>query len=170
MVWLAVIVVMAAGSLVAAWWSERSTAPDLDVAPAEPSVFCNTVGELHARGAITVAMGEGAAGLQSVSDGLGRLAAAGPPAAIRDDLVSLQQALDPVIRAALVATPGDSGTVGELLVLLDDQTRDLQPASDRVNAYTKRWCGVDLNGTAEPDEGPAASVPSADVSPSVTPG
>jgi len=157
LVWLIVIVVGVAGALGVGWWVERDTF-DTSKPPTDGSQFCNTVAELQAGGDITVAMGQGAGGLQEVSDGLGRLQEAGVPNQIDDDLRALRGALDPVIREALTSDPADPQAINRLVVLLDDRTRELQLQSDRLNDYTKRWCGVDLNGTQEPDEGPAPAI------------
>lgn len=151
-VWLLLIAIGVAASLGAAWWFERDRA-DVSAAPTDPSTFCNTVGELHGGGDITFATDDPAGSLQAVSDGLGRLGLAGPPAQIRRDLEALQVALDPVIRRSLTSQLDEPATAAELLALLADQTRPLQLESDRLNGYARRWCGVDLNGTQDPDEG-----------------
>jgi hypothetical protein len=169
-VWLVLIVIGVVASLGAAGWYERDRG-DVSAAPAEPSTFCNTVGELHARGAITFASDDPAGSLQAVSDGLGRLGLAGPPAQIRRDLEGLRLALDPVIRRALASRLDEPATPSELSDLLADRTRPLQPESDRLNAYTRRWCGVDLNGVQDPDEGAGVpAVPPSTAPPTAPPG
>lgn len=156
-VWLVLIAVGIVGALVAAWWADRDGDP-LTQPPGQGADYCNTVAGLQADGDITVTLTRGAAALQSISDGFGQLQQAGPPDQIVGDLDALRLALDPVIRAALEAELTDPQTVADLVTLLDDQTRPLQAESDRVNAYTARWCGVDLNGIQEPDEVPAPPV------------
>ncbi len=156
-VWLVAISVGIVGALVAAWWAERD-GDALARPPAQGAAYCNTVAELQSDGDITVTLTRGAAGLQSISDGFGQLQQAGPPRQIVADLDALRLALDPVVRASLEAELTDPRTVADLATLLDDQTRPLQAESDRVNAYTARWCGVDLNGIQEPDEVPAPPV------------
>lgn len=174
-VWIGLVAVVVAGALVVAWLAERRTG-DTSAAPRDGAAYCNTVGELHRGGDITLAIGEGSDGLQRVADGLVRLQDAGPPTQIRDDLGEVRSALLPVIAATSSADPQDPAAMSRLLRMLDDEARKVQPAADRVNAYTERWCGVDLNGTDEPDEGPApavtdpAAVPPAAAAPGATVG
>ena len=156
-VWFVLIALGIVGALVVGWWADRESDP-LTQPPEQGAQYCNTVADLQADGDITVTLTRGAAGLQSISDGFGELQQAGPPDQIVADLDALRLALDPVIRASLEAELTDPRAVADLVALLEDQTRPLQVESDRVNAYTARWCGVDLNGIQEPDEVPAPPV------------
>ncbi len=145
-VWILLVVVAVGASLGAAWWFERDTS--VSEAPGQPETFCNTVGELQSTGDITVDLGtgtDGTAGLRDAAAGLRRLAGAEPPAQIRDDLEELAGALDAVVADAQAMPSGDPSALGQVLASLDESLRDLQPASDRVNAYTDRWCGAAIN-------------------------
>jgi hypothetical protein len=147
-VWILLVVVAVGASLAAAWWFERDTS--VSEAPGRPETFCNVVGELQAAGDISVDLGAGAdgtAGLREAADGLRRLAEAEPPAQIRDDLEQLATAVDEVVAEAEAIPAGDPTAFEQVLTALDDRLRPLQPASDRVNAYTERWCGAAINST-----------------------
>jgi hypothetical protein len=169
-VWVVVIVVGTVGALVAAWWVDREGDP-LARPPERGADYCNAVAEMQGDGDITTTLAQGAPGLQRISDGFGRLQEAGVPSVIEDDLEALRLSLDPVIRAALEVELTDPAAIAELSGRLDEQVRPLQSESDRVNEYTARWCGVDLNGVREPDEVPAAPVESvpAEAQPPSTP-
>jgi hypothetical protein len=147
-VWILLVVVAVGASLGAAWWFERDTS--VSEAPGQPETFCNTVGELQSVGDISVDLGagtEGTAGLRDAAVGLRRLAEAEPPAQIRDDLEQLAGALDGVVADAEAMPAGDLTAVAQVVAGLDERLRRLQAASDRVNAYTDRWCGAAINST-----------------------
>jgi hypothetical protein len=148
-VWILLVVVAVAGSLVAAWWFERDTS--VSEAPGQPETFCNTVGELQSAGDITVDLGagtDGTADLREAASGLRRLAAADPPARVRDDLERLAGAVDEVVAEAEALPADDPTAVAQLITGLDERLAPLQASSDRVNAYTERWCGAAINSTA----------------------
>ena len=47
------------------------------------------------------------------------------------------------------AMPTDDPTAfAQVVAGLDDRLGRLQASSDRVNAYTDRWCGAAINSTA----------------------
>jgi hypothetical protein len=145
-VWILLVVVAVGGSLLAGWWFGRDTTTS--EAPGRPEAFCNAVGELQGSGDMTLDVGTGAEGTKGLSDaaaGLRRLAAAEPPARIRDDLEQLAGALDEVVVEAESVAPDDPTGLDRVLTVLDDRLRGSQAASDRVNAYTDRWCGAALN-------------------------
>ena len=83
-VWIGMVGLVVAGALVAGWWFDRKDAP-VTTAPGQPEAFCHTVGELQGVGELSVDIGTGPTGTESlrgVADGLRRLAAADPPAQI----------------------------------------------------------------------------------------
>ena len=101
-VWI-LLVVVAVGGLAGGGRGGSSATPRCREAPGQPEAFCNTVGELQAVGDISVDVGtgaEGTAGLRNAAAGLRRLAAAEPPAEIRDDLEQLAVAVDEVVAEA----------------------------------------------------------------------
>ncbi len=144
-VWTAVVLVVVAGALVAGWWFEREDSRSASAAPARPEAFCTTAGEMRAVGELTVAVGEDASALVKVRDGLTQLAAAGPPAPIRDDLGQLTEALDAAIAEVQGASADDPQALAKVIAVLDERLGPLDDASARVNAYTERWCGMPLN-------------------------
>jgi hypothetical protein len=147
-VWIVLVVVAVGASLGAAWWFERDTSAS--EAPGQPEAFCNTVGELQSVGDITVDLGsgtDGTAGLRNAAAGLRRLAEAEPPARIRDDLEQLAGALDAVVADAEAMPAGDTTAFARVVSGLDERLGRLQSSSDRVNAYTDRWCGAGINST-----------------------
>lgn len=146
-VWIALVVVAVAGSLLTGWWFGRDDAVATE-APSRPEAFCNTVGELQGTGDITVDVGagpEGTRGLRDSAGGLRRLAEAGPPTQIRHDLEDLAAAVDEVATEAEAVAPDDAAGTDRVLTVLDRRLRGLQDASDRVNTYTERWCGASVN-------------------------
>ena len=147
--WILLVVVAVGGSLAVAWWFERDTS--VSEAPGQPETFCNTVGELQSTGDITISLGTGpdaTAPLTDAAAGLRRVARAEPPAQIRDDLYASAAALDDVAAEAGSVLADDPTAVARVLASLDERLRELQPASDRVNAYTDRWCGATINSPA----------------------
>jgi hypothetical protein len=145
-VWILLVALAVGGSLAAAWWFERDTS--VSEAPGQPEAFCNTVGELQAVGDISIDVGtgaEGTAGLRNAAAGLRRLAAAEPPAEIRDDLEQLAAAVDQVVAEAEAMSADAPAALQQVLASLDERLRLLQTSSDRVNAYTDRWCGAAVN-------------------------
>ena len=92
-------------------------------------------------------MGGQDTGLQPAIDGLRRLADAEPPAVIRDDLEQLADALVGVQDDARSVAADDPEGLATVMRSLQDRLRDLQPASDRVDAYTEKWCGASLNSS-----------------------
>ena len=63
----------------------------------------------------------------------------------RDDLDQLAGALDQVVAEAEGVAADDPTGLDRVLAMLDGRLRELQPASDRVNSYTERWCGGSVN-------------------------
>ena len=113
---------------------------------ATPSVSSQSVGDIS----IDLGTGtDGTAGLRDAAAGLRRLAAAEPPARIRDDLEQLAGAArrgrgrgrGHARRRSHRVRPGRRrrSTSG---------CGRLQASSDRVNAYTDRWCGAAINSPA----------------------
>jgi hypothetical protein len=144
--WIALVAIAVGGALLAGWWFGRDDA--VTQAPRQPEVFCNTVGQLQRTGDITVDVSagvDGTKGLRGAADGLRRLADAGPPAAIRADLEEVATAVDDVVAEAEAVAPDDPNGLSQVLGVLDQRLRGVQAASDRVNAYTERWCGASVN-------------------------
>jgi hypothetical protein len=147
-VWIAWILLLAGAALGTAAWVESGKDAVPSEAPGRPEQFCNTVGELQDIGDLSLAVGEQDTGLQPAIDGLRRLADAEPPAVIRDDLTRLADALSGVQDDARAAPADDPGSLATVMRSLQDRLRDLQPASDRVDAYTEKWCGASLNSSS----------------------
>jgi hypothetical protein len=149
-VWIGLVAVAVAGALLAGWWFEREDNGPPTAAPGQPAAFCAAVSGLQGAGEISVDIGTGAQGTQGLRDaaaGLRRLAAADPPASIRDDIDQLAGALDEVVAQAEAVAPDDATGLDRVLTVLDTRLRELQAASDRVDAYTQRWCGASVNPT-----------------------
>lgn len=144
-VWIAWILLLAGAALGTAAWVQSSDQAVPTEAPGQPEQFCNTVGDLQGMGDLSLVVGEQDTGLQPAIDGLRRLAAAEPPAVIRADLDQLADALSAVQDDARAVAGDDQEGPTTVMRSLQDRLRDLQPASDRIDAYTETWCGASLN-------------------------
>jgi hypothetical protein len=147
-VWIVMILLAVGAALGSAAWVESGKEAVPTEAPGQPEQFCNTVGELQAIGDLSLVVGEQDTGLQPAIDGLRRLADAEPPAVIRDDLTQLADALSGVQDDARAVADDDPEGLNTVLRSLQDRLRDLQPASDQVDAYTEKWCGASLNSSS----------------------
>jgi hypothetical protein len=147
-VWILWILILAGAALGTAAWVGAGDDAVPSEAPAQPEPFCNTVGELQGMGDLSLVVGEQDTGLQPAIDSLRRLADAGPPAIIADDLNQLADALSAVQDDARAVPADDPQGLTTVLRSLQDRLRDLQPASDRIDAYTEKWCGASLNSSS----------------------
>lgn len=147
-VWIVWILLLAGAALGTAAWVEAGKEPVPTEAPGQPAQFCNTVGELQGLTELSLVVGESDTGLQPAIDGLRRLADADPPTVIRDDLTHLADALVAVQDEARAVAPDDPLGLTTVARSLEDRLRELQDSSDRVDAYTEKWCGASLNSTS----------------------
>ena len=147
-VWIAWILLLAGAALGTAAWVQSGKEAVPSEAPGKPEQFCNTVGELQGMGDLSLVVGVQDTGLQPAIDGLRALADAEPPAVIRDDITQLADALSAVQDDARAVPDDDPQGLTTVMRSLQDRLRDLQPASDRVDAYTEKWCGASLNSSS----------------------
>jgi len=141
-VWLVTVLVAVLAALGSAWWVEQDTAVP-DEPPGRPEEFCAAVTELRSGDEITVTVGEGSSGLQPTIDGLRRLLTTDAPDRIHRDVDELVAALEEVQAEADAVAPDDTSGLARVSGILDGRLRELREGSERIEAYTARWCTAD---------------------------
>lgn len=96
------------------------------------------------------------AGIDADLDAL-RSAAARAPDEIGPDLDTVVAALDRLASAAASRPEDPNGAMADELLAMADQVESVEQSSQRLGAWTRANCGLELTGTRDTRRGPATS-------------